>query len=459
MSEQPSGSGTPGSGSSTPGKAIASLAKKQSDITRLGAQKLKFVPALPPRRVKEEPKKDEPVSTPSADRGRGRGADRGRGRGRGRGGAEGAGRGAAPRPPAVEMTASGPFAMGPALAGPSARRAAPRSNFAPVGPPGATGSAKLGAGLTQTTAPSLKKENERERDAETGATRMKKEEEEEEEAYSDPDEGVEIVDMENVRQMDWMAPESLRKEREAGKKKGKGKKEGVKMEHTGVGEAMDVDREGTPEEEVNMANAVDLSESESEEELEDIIDDFAQTQEQEEDADTRQERLYFFQFPEPFPVFQPPHAQQTADVKGKGKAEPGTGEDSTKKVTFAEDTKPPALGAAGANGPATADKDQADESPTVDGVIGQLEIYESGTVKMRMRNGIVMDVTAATQPTFLQHAIYLDSTNKRLCVLGEVNRRFVVTPDLDALLSAMELADNPPPAFELGEGLLTMDTT
>jgi DNA-directed RNA polymerase III subunit RPC4 len=38
-----------------------------------------------------------------------------------------------------------------------------------------------------------------------------------EEVYSDPDEGVEIVDMEDVRQMDWMAPESLRKERPARK--------------------------------------------------------------------------------------------------------------------------------------------------------------------------------------------------------------------------------------------------
>ena len=44
-------------------------------------------------------------------------------------------------------------------------------------------------------------------------------------------------------------------------------------------------------------------------------------------------------------------------------------------------------------------------------------------------------------------------------MLGEVNRRFVVTPDIDALLEAMEVSDNPPPAFELGEGLLTMDTS
>ena len=46
---------------------------------------------------------------------------------------------------------------------------------------------------------------------------------EDEEAYSDPDEGVEIVDMERIREMDWMAPESLAREREA-KKKSKGTK-------------------------------------------------------------------------------------------------------------------------------------------------------------------------------------------------------------------------------------------
>ena len=54
-----------------------------------------------------------------------------------------------------------------------------------------------------------RREAEREREAEMARR--------EEEEYSDPDEGVEIVDMENVRQMDWMAPESLRKEKEGGK--------------------------------------------------------------------------------------------------------------------------------------------------------------------------------------------------------------------------------------------------
>ena len=56
---------------------------------------------------------------------------------------------------------------------------------------------------------------------------------EEAEVYSDPDEGVEIVDMENVRQMDWMAPESLRKEKEADRKKEK-KEVAVKKEEEGA---------------------------------------------------------------------------------------------------------------------------------------------------------------------------------------------------------------------------------
>ena len=137
------------------------------------------------------------------------------------------------------MTASGPFAMGPALAGmASARRAAPRSNFAPVAAPrGEAGvAARLGAGLTQTMAPSLDREAR-------GKGKGKKEEDaegqgvEEAEVYSDPDEGVEIVDMENVRQMDWMAPESLRKEKEADRKKKK-KEVAVKKEEGAAGDLL-----------------------------------------------------------------------------------------------------------------------------------------------------------------------------------------------------------------------------
>lgn len=40
-------------GSSNVPKAVPSLAKKQNDVTRLGTQKMKFVPVLPARRKKE----------------------------------------------------------------------------------------------------------------------------------------------------------------------------------------------------------------------------------------------------------------------------------------------------------------------------------------------------------------------------------------------------------------------
>lgn len=44
-------------------------------------------------------------------------------------------------------------------------------------------------------------------------------------------------------------------------------------------------------------------------------------------------------------------------------------------------------------------------------------------------------------------------------MLGEVNKQFVVSPNVDALLSAMELADAAPSTIEGEEGLIKMDVT
>ena len=113
------------------------------------------------------------------------------------------------------MTASGPFAMGPSGAGQtgwSSRRTAPTT--APIVPLGPGGSSALGMNLTKSAAPALKKERPKSQDV-----KKEKEEEEDIEVYSDPDEGVEIIDMQDVRTMDWMAPDTLRKERISKKKK------------------------------------------------------------------------------------------------------------------------------------------------------------------------------------------------------------------------------------------------
>ena len=97
---------------------------------------------------------------------------------------------------ATEMTASGPFAMGPALSGKLAGRSMSRSGAGP--------SALISSNApTRTTTPSLKK-----MDVDLASRRA----DQEEELYSEPDDGVDIIDLQNVRELDWMAPETLRKE-------------------------------------------------------------------------------------------------------------------------------------------------------------------------------------------------------------------------------------------------------
>ena len=70
-----------------------------------------------------------------------------------------------------------------------------------------------------------------------------------------------------------------------------------------------------------------------------------------------------------------------------------------------------------------------------------------------------LKVAAATQPSFLQHSVYLDEKEKRLCVLGEINRRFIVTPDIESLLAEMEIPDDPPGVGAPEGDVITMDTT
>ena len=73
--------------------------------------------------------------------------------------------------------------------------------------------------------------------------------------------------------------------------------------------------------------------------------------------------------------------------KGKGKAV-----DVPKKVTFATPDGP----GSGTSTPTTRLDDPTAEKipdPPVDGIIGQLELYRSGAIKMRLSNGILLDVS------------------------------------------------------------------
>jgi len=106
----------------------------------------------------------------------------------------------------VEMTASGPFAMGPSQVSNTPRRSTPQSNFVPAVP---TDGTPLRSNLSQVSQTGLQPVDRKEKGLKV----------EDEEVYSDPDDGVEIVDMDQVHQMDWMAPEVLRRDRQSDKHK------------------------------------------------------------------------------------------------------------------------------------------------------------------------------------------------------------------------------------------------
>jgi DNA-directed RNA polymerase III subunit RPC4 len=92
--------------------------------------------------------------------------------------------------------------------------------------------------------------------------------------------------------------------------------------------------------------------------------------------------LYFFQFPSPFPEFtQKPTSPPLTDNSTAP-------EDTSRKVAFTEDVKMEQGPSKGVD----SSKEPDNQQPKIDGIIGQLEIYRSGTVKMRLANGIVLDV-------------------------------------------------------------------
>jgi len=116
------------------------------------------------------------------------------------------------------MIASGPFAMGPAAAASSGRR----GPFVPSSSGRLVASENSGLGLTGGSAPGLPRNRD--------ALAM----EEDVEVYSD---GEEVVDLGDVKALDVMAPDALKKERRREKKKKVRVKEDTKADVKGKGKA------------------------------------------------------------------------------------------------------------------------------------------------------------------------------------------------------------------------------
>ena len=96
-----------------------------------------------------------------------------------------------------------------------------------------------------------------------------------------------------------------------------------------------------------------------------------------------EERLYFFQFPCPFPEFT---QKPTSPPSTNNELLP---DDTHRKVAFSEGVKMEQ------NSYKSVESSKESKNlQLVDGIIGRLEIHRSGAVKMRLANGIILDVCA-----------------------------------------------------------------
>ncbi|GFQ05069.1 DNA-directed RNA polymerase iii subunit rpc4 [Phtheirospermum japonicum] len=68
-----------------------------------------------------------------------------------------------------------------------------------------------------------------------------------------------------------------------------------------------------------------------------------------------------------------------------------------------------------------------------EGYMGKMLVYKSGAVKLKLGN-ILYDVSPGSDCVFAQSVMAINAANKQCCELGELNKRAVVTPDIDSLV-------------------------
>lgn len=313
----------------------------------------------------------------------------------------------------------------------------------------------------------------------------------EREDYSDAeDDGFEIVDMDEINDLDELAPRALPRMRQDA---ASARRSGIKSEHgrpdgdsrsgtvsrtasanvtpqpeSAAASSMDGMAISAKDKASRAADALDLSASEDEEVMDDLLEDFVSAGGPDGFDDAGPEnQMYLFQFPPLFPKFERTKRHENlgdmdgGDEDGSGFAGPS---DSSKtkarrSVAFADDT----VGGGGAAGqspratpglsttgvkseaspkrPASAGDDtrkedhSAGQSKPPEGQIGRLDVFRDGRVHFRFGADLVMDVTGGSQASFLQHVMIIDEDAQRATTLGELRRKFVVAPEIASMLA------------------------
>ncbi|WOL10168.1 hypothetical protein Cni_G18922 [Canna indica] len=74
------------------------------------------------------------------------------------------------------------------------------------------------------------------------------------------------------------------------------------------------------------------------------------------------------------------------------------------------------------------------------GFMGKIMIYRSGKIKMKLGDA-VYDISPGAKCSFAQEVVAINAKEKHCCILGEIDSRAVVTPDMDALLESIDNTD------------------
>ncbi|KAL2501418.1 RNA polymerase III RPC4 [Forsythia ovata] len=70
------------------------------------------------------------------------------------------------------------------------------------------------------------------------------------------------------------------------------------------------------------------------------------------------------------------------------------------------------------------------------GFMGKMLVYRSGAVKLKLGDTLY-DVSAGLDCVFAHDVVALNTEEKHCCSVGELNKRVVITPDVDSILDSM----------------------
>ncbi|KAI3666773.1 hypothetical protein L6452_41810 [Arctium lappa] len=71
------------------------------------------------------------------------------------------------------------------------------------------------------------------------------------------------------------------------------------------------------------------------------------------------------------------------------------------------------------------------------GFMGKMLVYKSGAVKLKLGDHLY-NVDGGLDCTFAQDVVAINTEEKHCCNIGELNKRAIITPDIDSVLDNME---------------------